>query len=403
VPLSRSSSGHPFPTTTETSVDSTAADYRDSIDRYLIPRLGHLKLADLRAAHITAAYDAMRRERIEAVKAAEEINVQRRAEAAAKNQVKHSGRPRVPHLVKVPRPLGPLTMRRIHNTLSGALKSAVKGGLIPRNPAPDAELPKAVQPRVKVWTAEQLGAFLDAIEGQRLYPLYHLAAFAGMRRGELCGTSWDDVDLDAGRIIVRWQIGDKTYRAAKAAEKRGERGKYRTKPKTRAGEDRVVDLDALSVKVLEAWRKQQIAERLQWGPAYVNPVDDERNPYNLVFTREDGSPLDPGQTYTTFVRLVQEAGLSHLKLHGLRHINISLQLEAGVSETIIAMRVGHTSPALIRSTYGHLIGTVGQRAAEATASLVPLKSKVKKSKNHKAKGRKNKGDDGNSGALARVS
>jgi hypothetical protein len=142
VPLSRSSSGHPFPTTTETSVDSTAADYRDSIDRYLIPRLGHLKLADLRAAHITAAYDAMRRERIEAVKAAEEINVQRRAEAAAKNQVKHSGRPRVPHLVKVPRPLGPLTMRRIHNTLSGALKSAVKGGLIPRNPAPMPSCPR---------------------------------------------------------------------------------------------------------------------------------------------------------------------------------------------------------------------------------------------------------------------
>ena len=95
-------------------------------------------------------------------------------------------------------------MRRIHNVLSGALKSAVRAGLIPRNPAPDAELPKVVVPRAKVWTADQLGAFLDAIEGQRLYPLYHLAAFAGMRRGELCGISWDDVDLDAGRITVRW-------------------------------------------------------------------------------------------------------------------------------------------------------------------------------------------------------
>jgi integrase len=69
---------------------------------------------------------------------------------------------------------------------------------------------------------------------------------------------------------------------------------------------------------------------------------------------------------------VQAAGLAHLKLHGLRHLNISLQLEAGVSETVIAFRVGHTSPALIRSTYGHLIGSVGKRAAEATAALVPL-------------------------------
>jgi hypothetical protein len=72
---------------------------------------------------------------------------------------------------------------------------------------------------------------------------------------------------------------------------------------------------------------------------------------------------------------VKEAGLSHLKLHGLRHLNISLQLEAGVSETIIAMRIGHTSPALIPSTYGHLIGTVGRRAAEATAALVPRQFK----------------------------
>src|SRR5205823_10078568 len=87
------------------------------------------------------------------------------------------------------------------------------------------------------------GAFLDAIEGERLYPLYHLAAFAGMRRGELCGISWDDVDLEAGRIVVRWQITDKSYRSARAAEKAGKIGRYRSKPKTQAGEDRIVDLD----------------------------------------------------------------------------------------------------------------------------------------------------------------
>jgi integrase len=383
----------------------TAADYRDSIERYLVPRLGNLKLADIRGAHMTAAYDAMRRERAKAIKAAQEINVQRRAEAVAKNKVKHSGRPRVARLVPVPRPLGPLTMRRIHNVMSGALKSAAKGGLIPRNPAPDAELPQANPPKPKIWTVEQLGAFLDAIGGQRLYALYHLAAFAGMRRGELCGISWDDVDLEAGRITVRWQITAKNYRLARQAEKRGERGKFRTKPKTRAGEDRVVDLDADSVKVLAAWQVEQDKEAQDWGSAYVN-IADEAGPYNLVFTREDGAPLDPGQTYATFVGLVKEAGLAHLKLHGLRHMNISLQLEAGVSETIIAMRVGHTSPALIRSTYGHLIGTVGQRAAEATASLVPRKAKIDKDKDkkarkaEKARKRKAKADGDTGGALA---
>jgi len=227
--------------------------------------------------------------------------------------------------VPVPRQLGPLTMRRIHNTLSGALKSVVKAGLIPSNPAPDAELPRAVAPKAKVWTAEQLGAFLDAIEDQRLYPLYHLAAFAGMRRGELCGISWDDVDLKARRIVVCWQITDQSYRKARAAERQGKHGQYQTKHKARAGEDRVVDLDAVSTTVLQAWRKGQAAERVAWEGAYVDPVDEDGEPYNLVFTREDGSPLDPGQIYAKFVRLVGDAGLSHLKLHGLRHLNISLQ------------------------------------------------------------------------------
>lgn len=355
--------------------DGTAADYRDSMNRFLIPRLGQVKLAELRAAHITAAYDAMRRDRAEEIRAAEEINAGRRAEAAEKNRITHSGRPRVAKLVRVPRSLGPLTMRRIHNVLSGALKSAIRAGLISRNPAPDAELPKAAAPKPKVWTAEQLGAFLDAITPERLYALYHLAAFAGMRRGELGGISWDDVDLDAGRIVVRWQITEQGYRRAKAAEKQGRHGEYRSKPKTRAGEDRVVDLDAFSVTVLRAWHASQSAEREEWGSAYAEPADVDGTPYHLVFTRENGEPLDPGATYATFVRLVRRAGLARLKLHGLRHMNISLQLEAGVSETIIAMRVGHTSPALIRSTYGHLIGTVGQRAAEATAALVPMKGR----------------------------
>jgi integrase len=351
--------------------DGTADDYRDIINRFLIPYLGHIRLVDLRAAHITAAYDAMRRDRAAEIKAAEEINVQRRAEADAKNRVKHSGRKRVPRLVPVPKPLGPYTMRRIHHTLSGALKSAVRAGLIPYNTARDAELPKPARRKPRIWNADQLGLFLDATEHERLYPLYHLAAFAGMRRGELCGISWDDVDLKAGRIVVRWQITGAHYRKARAAERAGRRGKYRSKPKTLSGEDRVVDLDAVSVLVLEAWRKVQQKEREDWGTAYQDPVDEDGTRFNLVFTREDGSPLDPNLAYGKFVRLAREAGLDHLKFHGLRHINISLQLEAGVSETVIAMRVGHTSPALIRSTYGQLIGTVGKRAAEATAALVP--------------------------------
>jgi integrase len=279
----------------------------------------------------------------------------------------------VPHLVAVPRPLGPLTIRRIHTPLSSALASARRAGAIAYNPARDAEFPPADSPKVKVWDAEQVGLFLDAIEGHRLHPLYHLAAYTGMRRGELVGLSCADVDLDAGRVTVRWQITDKHYRKARAAEKQRQRGEYRSKPKTKAGEDRVVDIDELAVEVLRAWRDQQLRERTGWGLSYVD-LHDQHGPLNLVFTRENGAPLDPARVTVVFAELAKRVGLPHLKFHGLRHFAISLQLEAGVDVTVIAMRVGHTSPALIRQVYGHLIGTVGKRAAEGTASLVPRKA-----------------------------
>lgn len=109
--------------------------------------------------------------------------------------------------------------------------------------------------------------------------------------------------------------------------------------------------------VLQQWRSTQLRECREWGLAYAKPIDDHGG---LVFTREDGQPLDPEHAFRTFVTLVRRAGLLHLKLHGLRHLTISLQLEAGVSETIIAMRVGLTTLALIRSTYGHLISIIGQ-------------------------------------------
>jgi integrase len=110
-----------------------------------------------------------------------------------------------------------------------------------------------------------------------------------------------------------------------------------SKPKTRAGEGRPVDIDADSVKALAAWRAQQQKEAEEWGDSYINLADDD-GAYNVIFNRENGEPLNPHRAYSMFVGLVKEAGLSHLKLHGLRHINISHQLDAGVSETAIAAR-----------------------------------------------------------------
>ena len=109
--------------------------------------------------------------------------------------------------------------------------------------------------RVMVWTPVQTGAFLDAVAGERLYPLYHLIAYRGLRRGEACGLRWPDTDLDAAEIAILTQLVQNGWDVEEDS------------PKTEASDD-TVTLDRETVAVLRAWRKAQLAERLAWGEAW---------------------------------------------------------------------------------------------------------------------------------------
>jgi hypothetical protein len=114
---------------------------------------------------------------------------------------------------------------------------------------------------VMVWTAAQCGALLDSIGNDRLYPVYHLAAYWGLRRGELERLEWADLDLKARRLHIR---GDEKSEDS----------------------DRIIVLDQSTADALKTWRTAQLAERLEWGPAWQDT--------GRVFTKEDGTPLRPG-------------------------------------------------------------------------------------------------------------
>jgi len=247
------------------------------------------------------------------------------------------------------RGLSARTVLHVHATIRRALADATRWGLVPRNVALLASPPRPGRPELQVWTAAELRAFLAAVESDRLYALWLLAASTGMRRGELLGLQWPDVDLGRSRVAVRRSLVTVGHQVIVS------------EPKTAKGR-RSVALDPATVAGLKAWRKHQTAERLAWGPAWTDS--------GLVFTREDGRPLHPREVTRAFTRHVLAADLPIIRLHDLRHTHATLALAAGVHPKVVQERLGHANIAITLDTYSHAVPALEEEAARTVAALV---------------------------------
>jgi integrase len=178
------------------------------------------------------------------------------------------------------------------------------------------------------WTPAQLAAFLEHSQSHRLGAAFYLAATTGMRRGEVLGLRWRDVDLDAARLSVRQTVVAPQRKIA-----------YST-PKTAKGV-RGIALDASTVEALRAHRKRQAEERLLFRRDY----DDN----DLVFCEPTGEPLQPNAFTKTFDRLVETSGLPRIRLRDLRHTHASIGLAANVHPKVMQDRLGHSTIAITRT------------------------------------------------------
>jgi integrase len=300
---------------------STYESYRRNIELHVVPGLGRRKLDQLTPEDIDLFYAALLK----------------------------NGRKKRPGEKSPAKGLAPKTVHNIHVMLNKALSDAARKGTVVRNVVALADAPSLQarkRPEVKAWEAEQLVVFLDAIEPHRMAPAYFFAAHTGMRRGEVLGVRWRDIDLRDGRVSVRQALVTVNYKMSISDVKTGT-------------SRRTIDIDADVTQVLDDWRKLRTEERDGVVPA----------PDDLVFVKADGTSMHPDIFSQLFDRTVAKIDVPSISLHDLRHTHATLLLKAGVNVKVVSERLGHANIAFTMHVYQHVLPRM-QAAAADTFSLL---------------------------------
>ena len=297
---------------------STFSSYRNNVITHVVPRIGSIPLQKLQPEDLDTFYAHLLRDG-------------RRNGAGGG--------------------LAPKTVRIIHGIIRKALADATRKGTVTRNVADLADPPKVRlggSREMTVWSADELRQFLARIEDNEWYVPIFIAANTGMRRGEVLGLTWRNLDLDAARLVVSQQILSVEYAASVADVKT-------------SNSRRTIDLDPRTVAVLKAWRRQQLEQKMSTG---------RRGNDEFVFTHPDGGPIHPDLFSQSWQRLMRDSELRTIRLHDLRHTHATILLKAGVPVKVVSERLGHSSPAFTMTVYQHVLPGMQADAAAAFSDAV---------------------------------
>jgi integrase len=296
---------------------STLYRYGKLVELHIIPALGHIRLTDVRPAHLQEHY-------------ARELVAPR-----------GDGKPGT---------LAPRTVQFQHQILHAALKQAVLQGLIHRNPADAVTPPRPLRKEQSVLSPEQAAVLLESLAGHRLYGLFFLALSTGMRLGELSGLRWSDVDLDAARFSVRVQ---RQYLPGEGIQER--------ETKEHRGE-RPIEMTHGEVEVLRRHQALQAEERLRLGPIWQE--------HGLVFPSEAGTPLYPRNVQRFLKAQLQKVGLPPVRFHDLRHTAGTLIMREDGRVVVAQHRLGHAKASTTMDMYGHALPGDQREAAEKVLAAI---------------------------------
>ena len=300
----------------------TLAGYRWLVDRYVIPRIGEMRMQAVRPSHLSGLY----------------------------RQLLDGGG-------RSGRPLSRSTVDSVHAVLRKAFNDAMLSEqIIETNPVLRAKRPRTTRAEVDpIWGPAELARFLEHAKSHRLFAFFHLAAFTGARRGELLNLSWADVDLPGRSIVITG--------SASVVEGR------RIVGTTKGGRRRTVSIDPLTVRELQAHRARQSQERLV--------IESDWPESDLVFRTAFGEPLFPDTPSQLLPKLVGQHNEKHssnplprIRLHDLRHVHATTLLLAGEPVHVVAARLGHADPSITLRVYAHVIQDLTPAVADTFAAAI---------------------------------
>ncbi len=290
---------------------TTVEGYEHIFRKYIIPALGNLTLAQIKPEHLQKYYSD-----------------------------------------KLNGGLSAQTVRHHHTVLHKALQTALKWGLLSRNVADGADVPRARRTEMQTWDENEVNCFLEAAKHSSHYALFYLALFTGMRRSELLALRWQDADLLYGQISVARGLhclkdGTCIFSEPKSAKSR-----------------RTIALPPSVISLLREYRaRQEFEHKMQGIPSNDN---------DLIFSSAEGRPLLPNSVTHAWIKLVHRAGLKYIRLHDCRHTHASLLLKQGIHPKIVQERLGHSSIQITLDTYSHVAPGLQEAAAQKFDDLIKV-------------------------------
>lgn len=297
--------------------------------------IGHLKLKDITPLQLNAFYRSLE---------ADGVNQRKRYDE--NGELINNGK------------LAPKTILDHHRVISKILSTAVKWGLLEKNVAMRADPPKVPHREISYLNEQEVRKMLTLLEKEPIQyqTMITLLVYTGIRRGELCGLEWKDIDFE-----------NQVMHVVRSAQYIGNKTMITKEPKTKSG-IRHFSLSIHACILLKKYKRWQLEQKFNAG--------DQWTESDRLFTSWNGKPIHPDTVTDWFSKFIKRSGLPYVTLHSLRHTNATLMIAEGTDVCTVSRRLGHANTATTLNIYAHALKSKDREAANTLDNVLEYHARI---------------------------